>query len=96
MSAALDHDPSSESGHRGLPIPIPRFGDIIENGWASLENPTRRGFFVRAGRRTGRMNEGRYFEVTDGKGKFWELPLGRGHKITVERRPPMSVEGGAL
>lgn len=60
-----------------------RFGDTIENGWASEDNPTRVGFFVREGRRTGRMNAGRYFEVTDGHGKFWELPLGTGHKITV-------------
>lgn len=61
----------------------PRFGDIIENGWASERNPTRTGYFVREGRRTGRMNPGRYFEVTDGAGKFWELPVDRDHKITV-------------
>lgn len=59
------------------------FGDIIENGWASADNPTRTGIFVREGRRMGRMNAGRFFEVTDGKGHFWELPLGRDHKITV-------------
>lgn len=69
----------------------PRFGDIIENGWASADNPTRVGYFVREGRRTGRMNAGRYFEVTDGAGKFWELPLGRDHKITV--RAPDDGEG---
>lgn len=75
----------------------PRFGDIIENGWASLENPTRCGYFVREGRRTGKMNAGRYFEVTDGRGKFWELPLGRDHKISVRpvawNRRTHTVEG---
>lgn len=64
----------------------PRFGDIIENGWASEDNPTRRGFFVREGRRTGRMNAGRYFEATDGAGKFWELPIDRDHKVTIAAR----------
>lgn len=64
----------------------PRFGDIIENGWASEDNPTRRGFFVREGRRTGRMNAGRYFEATDGAGKFWELPIDRDHKVTIVAR----------
>jgi hypothetical protein len=61
----------------------PRFGDVVENGWASDGNPTRVGFFVREGRRTGRMNRGRYFEVTDGEGKFWELPVDRESKIIV-------------
>lgn len=72
----------------------PRFGDIITNGWASEDNPTRVGLFVREGRRTGRMNPGRYFEVTDGEGKFWELPLGRDHKITV--RPAVDRLSAAL
>ena len=64
-----------------------QFGDIIENGWASDDNPTRTGFFVREGRRTGKMNPGHYFEVTDGAGKFWELPVDKDHKITVYAGP---------
>jgi len=60
----------------------PRFGDIVENGWASVDNPTRTGFFVRQGCRTGRMNAGPYVEVTDGHGKFWELPMDKGHRVT--------------
>jgi hypothetical protein len=67
------------------PVPKPRFGDTIENGWASTDNPTRVGIFVREGYRTGRMNRGRYFEVTNGEGKFWELMVDRDHKITVTR-----------
>lgn len=42
-----------------------KFGDIIENGWAGYENPTRIGIFVRYRHRT--------IELTDGKGKFWEV-----------------------
>lgn len=64
-------------------IPAPTFGDTIENGWASEENPTRVGYFVEQGRRTGKMNAGPYIRVTDGRGKFWELPITRDHKIKV-------------
>lgn len=42
-----------------------KFGDIIENGWASVDNPTRIGIFVRRKKRT--------IELTDGRGKFWEV-----------------------
>lgn len=51
----------------------PAFGDIVENGWASEDNPTRTGFFVREFRRTGKLNPGLTWEITDGKGKFWEF-----------------------
>lgn len=68
-------------------LKTPAFGDIVENGWASEDNPTRRGYFVRAFRRTGRMNAGLKWEITDGKGKFWELmPLGD-HRISVSPTP---------
>jgi hypothetical protein len=64
--------------------PAARFGDIIENGWASLTNPTRQGFFVREFHRSGKMNPGRTWEVTDGNGLFWELKPTGDHKITVK------------
>lgn len=51
----------------------PKFGDVIENGYASVENPHCTGIFVRTGHRTGRMNPGKYYELTDGKGNFWQL-----------------------
>jgi hypothetical protein len=61
-----------------------KFGDIVENGWASERNPTRVGFFVREGHRPlGRMNPGRYWQITDGKGKFWELSPVGDHRISV-------------
>ena len=42
-----------------------KFGDIIENGWAGEGNPTKIGIFIRHKKRT--------IEMTNGKGKFWEV-----------------------
>lgn len=42
-----------------------RFGDIIENRWASEDNPIRKGIFVR--------NKKDLIELTNGQGKFWEV-----------------------
>lgn len=62
----------------------PEFGDIVENGWASEENPTRKGYFVRAFKRVGRMNPGLTWEVTDRAGRFWEVqPRVIGDRLTV-------------
>ncbi|WP_028547221.1 hypothetical protein [Paenibacillus taiwanensis] len=41
-----------------------KFGDLIENDYASHENPRRIGIFVR-------KNSKGHFEMTDGKGTFW-------------------------
>lgn len=72
----------------------PSFGDGIENGYASEDNPTRRGFFVRAFKRTGRMNPGLTWEITDGAGKFWEVqPAVIGERLTVI--PAARAEGPA-
>lgn len=67
-------------------LPTPRFGDIVENAWASIDNPTRVGLFVREIRRTGRLNRGRFFEVTDGHGRFWQVMADRDHRTTVRPR----------
>lgn len=70
-----------------------RFGDLIENGWASDSNPTKRGYFVRRGINSGFVNRGPYIEVTNGSGKFWRLSPKGDHRITkvsdstVERLP---------
>ena len=61
-----------------------KFGDTIENGWASEANPTRVGYFVREFTvPRGQMNPGLTWEITDGKGKFWRLKPTGDHKITV-------------
>lgn len=61
-----------------------KFGDVIENTAASEDNPTRRGYFVRAGNRIGAtLNPGRYAELTDGAGMFWEVSLAGQHVVRV-------------
>lgn len=66
------------------PIKTPKFGDLVENGWASEENPTRRGYFVRAYTTTGRMNPGLHWQITDKRGKFWDLqPRAIADRLTV-------------
>lgn len=49
-----------------------RFGDIIENGWVAEENPLSKGIFVRHSRTK--------IELTNGKGRFWEVVHDRSHK----------------
>lgn len=52
----------------------PKFGDLVTNNWASMDNPCRVGIFVRAGHRPkGQMNSGPWWELTNGKGDFWEM-----------------------
>lgn len=41
-----------------------KFGDLIENHYASEDNPRRIGIFVK-------KDSNGHFEITDGKGKFW-------------------------
>lgn len=52
----------------------PVFGEWIRGVYASESNPHRDGMYVRTIRRTGRMNPGTSYEITDGKGDFWEYP----------------------
>lgn len=66
-----------------------KFGDLVENGWASEGNPTRIGYFVREFTRPRKqMNPGLTWEITDGNGKFWELKPTGEHKITVTPASP--------
>lgn len=45
----------------------PKFGDMVENGWASENNPRRVGIFVRK-----KVSQNMpCWELTDGKGDFW-------------------------
>lgn len=50
----------------------PAFGDRIRGIWAGEKNPQRDGMYVRTVRRTGRCNPGTFYELTDGKGRFWQ------------------------
>lgn len=51
----------------------PKFGDMIENRSASVHNPIRRGVFVRVVYQRGRVNRGKFLELTDTKGYFWKV-----------------------
>lgn len=61
----------------------PKFLDLVENHWASEENPHRIGIFIRKGNRTGRLNPGQFLAFTDGKGGFWEIGNRKGHKMVI-------------
>ena len=52
----------------------PQFGDIVENGWASDGNPTKVMTYVRTIKTNGRVNRGTWWEVTDRRGKFCQIP----------------------
>lgn len=52
----------------------PKFGEWLRGIYASERNPLRDGMYVRTIRRTGRCNPGTYYELTDGKGNFWQYP----------------------
>lgn len=49
----------------------PKFGERVENPVAGPANPRRIGMFVRTVRRSGRLNPGTWWQLTDGQGDFW-------------------------
>lgn len=53
----------------------PVFGELMRGTYASENNPERFGYYVRTIYRKGRMNQGKHYELTDKKGKFWEYPV---------------------
>lgn len=50
----------------------PKFGERMRGVWASERNPKRDGIYVRTVIRRGKLNPGTWYELTDGKGKFWQ------------------------
>lgn len=52
-----------------------KFGDIIENGWASERNPGKFGIVIKA--------RGHSINCTDGNGLFWDLVFDAGTKIKI-------------
>ena len=50
----------------------PIFGMSVVNTAASDGNPTKYGCFVREIRRTGRLNPGLFYEITNGSNRFWQ------------------------
>lgn len=53
---------------------MPKIGDRIEGVYASADNPQKFGTFIEVIQRTGRLNPGTFYRVTDGKGAFWMYP----------------------
>jgi hypothetical protein len=59
---------------RNRAIEVPEFGATIRSVHASEDNPHKTGMFVRVIRRPrSRINSGTWWQVTDGRGGFWEL-----------------------
>lgn len=59
----------------------PRFGDRVENEWASETNPTRIGIFVE------KVHDG--YRMTDGNGFFWVACM-KPHRLRVLPNIPVS------
>lgn len=55
--------------------PPPVFGEWFTGIYASDQSDQRHGMYVRTIRRRGRMNSGTFYELTDGKGRFWQYPV---------------------
>lgn len=50
----------------------PVFGEWMRGIYAGIKNPLRDGMYVETIRRSGRVNHGTWYRLTDGKGNFWE------------------------
>lgn len=58
-----------------MSVSNPQFGEWFTGIYASDLNPQKHGMYVRTIVRKGRvMNPGTSYELTDGKGNFWEYP----------------------
>ncbi|KAF1698319.1 hypothetical protein CSC62_05260 [Pseudoxanthomonas jiangsuensis] len=64
----------------------PKFGEWLRGIYASESNPRRDGMYVRTIIRRGRMNPGKFYEVTDGNGNFWVYPAQSVERIAAALR----------
>ena len=77
--------------------PAPTFGDWFAGIYASPENPTKYGMYVRTVRVPhGRMNPGIFYELTDGHGKFWQYPVESTVRHGAKRPTDAQVETAAF
>ena len=72
MENVMQHETTPNDNQ--LALPEPKFGEWLRGIYASESNPHRDGMYVRTIRRTGRLNPGVHYEVTDGNGLFWQYP----------------------
>ena len=70
----------------------PKFGEWLRGIHASESNPHRDGMYVRTVRRTGRMNPGKFYELTDGRGDFWQYPAKSVTRIAPLPAPQIPAE----
>ena len=75
-----------------LALPEPKFGEWLRGIYASESNPHRDGMYVRTIRRTGRLNPGVHYEVTDGNGKFWQYPAQSVERLATPQAAQMEQE----
>ena len=73
-------------------LPEPKFGEWLRGIYASESNPHRDGMYVRTIRRTGKLNPGVHYEVTDGNGKFWQYPAQSVERLATP--PAVQPAGG--
>lgn len=67
----------------------PVFGQWMRGTHASETNPQRDGMYVKTiRRRHGVINPGKAYQLTDGKGGFWEYPVGSVCPITRPLEAP--------
>ena len=64
----------------------PKFGEWLRGTYASESNPHRDGMYVRTIHRKGRMNPGKFYELTDGNGAFWMYPAQSVERIAAALR----------
>lgn len=79
--AEMTQSPNTPAPAAGSEELHPKFLDIIENGWASESNPRKYGYYLKTIHRSGRLNPGKYFTLTNGKGDFWETNASSKMKI---------------
>ncbi len=69
----------------------PQFGDLVVLPSGSVDDRRRQGFFVRAGVSSAVINGGPYWELTDMRGTFWEVPA-----RAIERAEVRALEVEAM
>ena len=72
----------------------PKFGEWLRGIYASESNPRRDGMYVRTIHRKGRMNPGKFYEVTDGNGAFWMYPAQSVERIAAALRSAQEADNG--
>lgn len=71
---------------------MPYFGESLVNQSASTNNPRRVAFYVRTVCRSGRLNPGTFYEMTNKEGEFWLVD--KGSFDTCPAAPPVMKEKG--